>query len=229
MTFYPDALVPIDAATDGLHREELAHFAAPGTWLSAEERLATLQAARSANSRGGDGRRAEASILPDDSLRLIEKVAATPRPLSRDDFARALDAGMTAGEYVETISLVSRVVNLDVFARELAPARWSSWRSVEGDPSCESPPAVAEGAWLPSVPAGPQARQVYGSAGPQPFIYRALSLVPEETRRCIAGGNVQYLPLDKFMDFSYSHQPGLSRVQVEIVAARISALNDCFY
>lgn len=229
MSFYADALVPMEASIVELHRDELAHLAGPGTWLSAEERLATVRAVRAAYARRGGELRTEVSILPEDSLRLIERVANAPRLLTREDCTGALKAGMSSGEYIETISLVSRTINLDVFARGIGARALELMPPVDGDPSHESPPAIAEGAWLPSVPAGPQARDVYGSAGPQPFIYRALSSVPQEARRCIAGGNVQYLPLDKFMDFSYSHQPGLSRVQVEIVAARISALNDCFY
>ncbi len=38
MTFYPDALVPIDAATDGLHREELRPLR--GSWHVAVRRRA---------------------------------------------------------------------------------------------------------------------------------------------------------------------------------------------
>lgn len=221
MSLYPHALVPVSAALEDLHREELEHLAHPGTWLSAEERLATVAAAR--------GGAAAADLLPAESLRLIDLVARAPRLLRREDCTRALADGMSAGEYVETVSLVSRIVNLDVFARGVGAAPLDLPPAVAGEPSQETPAASDEGAWLPSVPAGAAARAVYGDDGPQPFIYRALSLVPNEVRRCIAGGNVQYLPLARFMDFGYSHQPGLSRVQVEIVAARISALNDCFY
>lgn len=221
MSLYSNALVPVTTALEELHHEELEHLARPGTWLSGEERLATVAAARGAPDA--------AALLPAESLRLIDKVARAPRLLCREDCTRALADGMSAGEYVETVSLVSRIANLDVFARGVGVAPLTLPPAEAGEPSQEAPAASDEGAWLPSVPAGAAARAVYGDAGPQPFIYRALSLVPSEVRRCIAGGNVQYLPLERFMDFGYSHQPGLTRVQVEIVAARISALNDCFY
>lgn len=224
MPLYADALVPVFPALAELHQEELEHLARPGTWLTAEERLATVRAAR-----GGGQARDVAATLPSDSLRLIEKVAHEPRGMTREDFMLAIDGGMSPGEYVETISLVSRIVNLDVFARGVGAQALALPAPVVGEPAQTSPAAVDEGAWLPSVPAGAAAREVYGNVGPQPFIYRALSLVPAEARRCIAGGDVQYLPLAKFMDFGYSHQPGLSRPQVEVVAARVSALNDCFY
>jgi len=31
------------------------------------------------------------------------------------------------------------------------------------------------------------------------------------------------------MDFDFSHDPAIARTQVELVAARVSALNACFY
>ena len=75
---------------------------------------------------------------------------------------------------------------------------------------------------------GEAAADLYGGAM-QPFIYRALSLVPHEARRVMTGGNIQYLTLDKFFDYSYSAHAGLSRAHVETVAARVSAINQCFY
>jgi hypothetical protein len=63
----------------------------------------------------------------------------------------------------------------------------------------------------------------------QPFIYRALSLVPDETGRCMELGDEQYLPGDVFFELEHSRSPGLTRPQVEVVAGRTSALNECFY
>jgi hypothetical protein len=31
------------------------------------------------------------------------------------------------------------------------------------------------------------------------------------------------------MDFEFNHHDGLTRPQAEVVAGRVSALNDCFY
>jgi AhpD family alkylhydroperoxidase len=31
------------------------------------------------------------------------------------------------------------------------------------------------------------------------------------------------------MNFDYNHHEGLTRPQVEVVAGRVSAINDCFY
>lgn len=239
MPLYADAIVPVTPDLAVLHAAEIASFVAPGTWLNGEERLACVEAARAARSGAGlqrevpDTGATPADVLPDTSLDLITRLAVRPHEMTRDHFLAARNRGMSAGEYVETVSLVSRIVNVDIFARGVGAMPPALPAPVDGEPDYDTPRAVDEGAWLPTVPAGAKGGQdalrAYGGSGPQPFIYRALSLVPAEAVRCIIGGDAQYLPLDQFMDFSYSHHPGLSRIQVEIVAARVSALNDCFY
>jgi len=239
MPVYADALVPIPPSWVALHASEIDEFSHAGTWLTGEERLATVEGARDARSRAGlqlavpRAGIAPEELLPDDSLGLIARLAVAPGALTRADYAAARAAGMSDGEYVETVSIVSRVVNIDVFARGVGslPPRLAA--AAGGEPASDSPRAAPEGAWLPTVPAGSaggaDAVRAYGGPSPQPFIYRALSLVPVESRRCIMGGDAQYLPLDRFMDFTYSHHEGLTRVQVEMIAARVSVLNDCFY
>ncbi len=239
MSLYADASVAVPATLSRLHREEIASSCRAGTRLTGEECLATVEAAHgawmthglleSAASAGAP----PADVQPAASLAMIERLALSPGTFTRRDHDEALAGGMHDGEYVETVSLVSRVVNIDVFARGVGSAPPALHPPEDGEPSYAQVQAVDEGAWVPTVPAGHKgesnAEAAYGSMDPQPFIYRALSYVPAEARRCITGGDVQYLPLKKLTDFSYSHIPGFSRAQVERVAARVSALNGCFY
>lgn len=237
MPLFADALVTVGSDIESLLEDEIRDIARAGTWLTAEERLAVVEGAREARAEARLQARVPHTgtpprdLLPGSAFALIERLANTPRQLTRDDYQQARAAGMSDGEYLEIVSLVSRIVNIDVLARGIGSVPPTLHDPVDGEPTYDEPRTVAEGAWLPTVPAGrtADAAAAYGSEAPQPFIYRALSGVPAEARRCIAGGDVLYLPLDKFMDFNYSHHPGLNRVQVEIVAARVSALNDCFY
>lgn len=237
MSLYDGSLIPVTPALVALHASEIDEFSHAGAWLTGEERLATAEATREARSRAGlqsEAPRAgvtPAELLPVASLGFIARLAVAPRTLTQADYAAAHAAGMSDGEYVETVSIVSRVVNIDVFARGVGCVPPRLAMAAGGEPAWDSPRATHEGAWVPTIPAGSgaDALRAYGGPNPQPFIYRALSLVPAEARRCILGGDAQYLPLDKFMDFTYSHHAGLTRVQVEIIAARVSALNDCFY
>jgi hypothetical protein len=102
-----------------------------------------------------------------------------------------------------------------------------------GRPSRKRPQAaVIEQAWVPTIPnppaGGAEAAEMY--RGEQlPYIIRSLSLVPEEYHVHREMESVQYLPLGRVFDYEFEPHAGLSRPQMEIVAGRISARNECFY
>lgn len=217
------------------HEEEMQTFARPGDWLTGEERVAVVRRARDVRASAGlqpadDGQGpAPAEVLPDALLDVVDRVAVAPADLERGCLDDARAGGVTEEEYVETVGLVARAVNVDVYARGTDGPLPALPAPADGEPAFERPAARPEGAWVPTVPFGAEAEAIYGGPGMQPFIYRALSLAPGEARRVIAGGNLQYLALDGFFEFDYSAWPGLNRAQVEALAARVSALNGCFY
>ena len=235
---YEDSHWPIPERISDFHQAELATFAIPGTWLSAEERRAAVSHCRAVRATAGvqkDGRDSvdPEAVLPAAVLELIEALALTPQVFDRARFSDAMDAGIGDGEYVEIVGIVARLVNLDVFARGLGLPAATLPAANDGEASADRPKtARADGAWVDTIPLGEAGgnigAQLYGG-NMLPFIYRALSLSPQEAERIIAGGNAQYLTLDHFFDFSYSAYPALSRAQIELLAARVSAINDCFY
>ena len=74
--------------------------------------------------------------------------------------------------------------------------------------------------------AGPEA-DVYGGLPMVPNIVRALSLVPDEVRALRKSSDAHYLPIGQIPDPTVRR--ALDRMQMELVAARVSALNQCFY
>ena len=62
-----------------------------------------------------------------------------------------------------------------------------------------------------------------------PYTIRGLSLVPDELRKHVELEQVEYLPLQFIMQPDYQHHDSFTRAQVEIVAGRVSALNECFF
>ena len=64
---------------------------------------------------------------------------------------------------------------------------------------------------------------------PVPNVLSAMSLVPDAVRMLFRLSGVQYLTLPGFMRFGDLPGRALTRSQVELVAARVSAFNDCFY
>ena len=64
---------------------------------------------------------------------------------------------------------------------------------------------------------------------PVPNVLSAMSLVPDAVRMLFRLSGVQYLTIPGFMRIGDLPGRALTRSQVELVAARVSALNDCFY
>ena len=60
-----------------------------------------------------------------------------------------------------------------------------------------------------------------------PYVIRAMSLVPDAVRDLELLSAAHYLPMDRLLDFKQGGE--LSRPQIELVAGRVSALNECFY
>ena len=60
-------------------------------------------------------------------------------------------------------------------------------------------------------------------------VLRALSLVPDAVRGWMQVGNAQYLSMKGMMNFSGDLGRSINRMQIELVAGRVSAINECFY
>ena len=60
-------------------------------------------------------------------------------------------------------------------------------------------------------------------------VVRALSLVPNALRDWKELAAAQYIPLERMRDYYQDTNRALNRLQMELVAGRISAVNECFY
>lgn len=242
MNLYEDSGLPIRDGLVHAHSETLMSFTTPGHWFSGSERSAIVAETRRARceaklqENGADSAVSSDALLSEPVKRIARQVAVSTNELDRDFLEQALADGLSDAEYVEVVGVVSRAVNVDIFARGIGlPVRALS-APREGEPSHIRPrTARNEGAWVATVPGGvrgeEEAKLLYGSSDPQaaPFIYRALSLVPIEAAGLMKLGRAQYLPIDSFMDLGFTYEPTLSRPQYELIAARVSALNECFY
>ena len=62
-----------------------------------------------------------------------------------------------------------------------------------------------------------------------PNVARALSFVPKENAVRMKLVESMYAGSDKFISMVWDEDEPLSRSQVEIIAARTSSINECFY
>lgn len=244
MSLYTDFEHPIRDEIVAAHTKTLESFAAPGTWWNAAQRRAIVEEARDARCQAGlqepldsgsDTTRANAE-LPDPARRVARQVAVSTNHMDRSFCDKALVDGLSDTEYTETVGVVALATALDVFARGIGVPAREVPPPKSGEPSRKRPETARdEGAWVQSVPGGrrgaEEAIDIYSSNDPMaaPFVYRALSLVPEDAKSLIRHGTAHYVLLEEFMNPIFTLDPCITRSQVEIVAARVSAINQCFY
>ncbi len=240
MTLYSDCAYPIDAELEDLHADELASFAAAGTWWSARERLAIAAEARTARVADGvqasigDEHRAAEADLPEAVRDLAQRAALGGMSINRRYFDDTLKAGVSDAAYVEVVGVVARVAHLDVFARGVGVDPRAIPEADESSVPTRARPteAVDEGYFAHSVPdgeaGGETGKRIYRDGGGA-NILRSLSLVPDEAYRLNKLISQEYMTSENMGHMTYSSQAALSRAQLELVAAKVSALNQCFY
>ena len=129
------------------------------------------------------------------------------------------------------IGTVVAMVSIDSFCRGIGVPLNPLPEPQPGEPSHYRPPRAApEESWVPMIQAeratGAEA-DLYGGK-PTGNVIRAMSLVPDEVRTLGDLGAAHYLPNVQVGDPS-ARPPYLDRPQTELIAARVSAVNQCFY
>lgn len=239
MSIYSDSAYPVRSDLEAIHAKQISALGDPGVWGSGAQRLAIVQEARAGRYEEGVQESAappsvEEADLPAAARRVARQLAVRPQDFDRATYQQALEDGLTDASYTEIVGLVSRITNFDVLARGLGIEMVPLPSARPGSPTRVRPKeAVQEKAWVPTVPNGPAGgdlgKTLYGEGHPRPYIIRSLSLVPLEQQQHFELEEVQYLPLEKFFDFGYAHHENFSRSQVEVIAGRVSAINECFY
>ena len=238
MYLYADSAYPINKEIEAIHSVQFEQLSSPGTWGTASQRIAIVNEARQGGYEAGvlekpNNPGAEPDFkLSEVVCRVVNQLAILPKDIDQTFYEQALEDGLTDVEYVEILGLVARFTCFDIFARGIGVPLRPLPLPQRGNPSRERPPtAKIEKAWVATIPNIPEggdlAQELFGPW--QPYIMRGLSLVPNEFKAHYALEEVQYMPSAHFLEFDYQHHDGLTRPQAEIVAGRISALNECFY
>ena len=246
---YSGSPFPIRTDLSANHRAALAHIAEPGTWWSGAERLAIAREARAARDCAlcrarkaaispfaVDGQHEGPLQLAAPVVDVIHRIVTDPGRLSRGWYEGVMKEGaLDAPHYVELVSVAVVIHALDVFARALSLEPAPLPAPTPGRPSRALPPSArVEAAWVPQIPeseaGGREWRELYGEAEFVPQIGRALSLVPDEVRFLRALSEAHYMALEQVSDVAYVNPDRpLDRMQLELVASRVSAINECFY
>ena len=227
------------------HNRYWQRLAQPGAWFTGAQRVAIAAEVRQARECGLCRRRKEAlspthvdgshdstGQLRDVIVDVVHRVVTDPARLTRSWFDGVMAQGLTQEEYVEIIGTLVAMISIDDFCRGIGVDLNPLPDPEPGEPTHYRPTtAVGDEAWVAMIPAdkaiGAEADLWEGRRAGN--VIRAMSLVPDEVRTLMDLGDVHYVPRELFMDFSGNPRGILSRVQLELIASRVSALNGCFY
>ena len=241
---YSRAAYPVGDDFTTSHDDYWQRLAAAGTWLTGAQRVAVAKEVRQSQVCGFCGQRKEAlspyniegmhqvvTDLSEVMIEVIHRITTDPQRLTKTWFDSVIESGLSEEEYVEILGVLGGVFQIDEFCRGIGIAPHALPEPQAGEPSGYRPAkAGPDGAWVSMLPkdgnVDAEADLWSGQAG---NVVRALSLVPNETRSFQNLVKPHYLDPSTIWNVTRSPHGALSRIQIEVVAARVSAFNNCFY
>lgn len=236
------------------HRRAWDRIARAGAWLDGKTRVAIAAETRHAmqggcalcqrrkdavSPYGIDGKHGSLGVLPERTIEQIHRIVSDPGRLTQKWFESVIASGTSDTDYVETVGVIATTVTVDTFCRGIGVPLHPLPAPQDGAPYRRRPKtAVQRGeAWVPLIhpkdlegPLETEEERELGRfwGGAFANIRRALSLVPEEAIEWFKLVETQYLPGKWMRDFSKEFR-AITHAQIELIAGRVSVLNQCFY
>lgn len=200
------------------------HLGAPGAWWSGRQRVAIAEQIRNSAPRPLWDRAPELHDVGDEASgditaferALVERATVQPSSIDHATYLRIVER-IGDDKYAELAAICTQVVPIDHLHDALGLDREPLPDPVEGAPTRERPGGLVDDiAFLPTMP-----------ADGLPHVAVSLSLAQADNARRMLLVRAMYSGRS-FGDMVWTHR-ALSRPQIELVAARTSALNECFY
>lgn len=200
-----------DTAIEDAMAQAWAAIGSPGSFFTAAERVAFAEHARAAR-----GLATATTSLPPDVATTVARVAAQAMTTREHHVQEWVQNGRDVHAYIELVAVVAQVAGMDSYRFGLGAPLDPLPAPTAGDPvPVVHPDAKRMNAWVPTV----------GVA----LAPTAISALPNESATKKAVASAWYIP--DTVVHQYDVEPGLelSRPQMEVIAARTSWLNECFF
>lgn len=238
----PDPIRPDIAAA---HRTYWDKLARPGAWWSGAERIAIARESRNAlqcgycaerktalspNSIGGT--HTHDGDLPEPAVDAVHRIVTDQTRITASYVQGNLEKGLSDAAYVELVGVVVAVFSIDEFHRALGLELEPLPDPVAGSISRYRPAVLSDDiGFVPTVPPEGAVGEEEGlwPEGRTANVIRALTLVPDAMRDWVALSSAQYLSIASMANFKQDEARSIDRMQIELIAGRVSAINECFY
>jgi hypothetical protein len=242
---YEKGDIPVRKDLEETHLEIWQSIASAGTWLEGAKRVEIARETRQAACCPFCVARKEAlspyaqpcehetvSTLGPVEVDVVHRIVTDSSRITQKWIDGLQDEGIDDACYVEMMSVVNQVLVMDNFCVALGIPLTEIPDSLPGLPSCARPAsAIKEGAfvaWIPAAEKGPDSDLFKSRLVAN--MYRAMSLVPDAVRASESLMVAHYVPYKKVPIYTDAdHDRALGKSQMELVAARVSYLNDCLY
>lgn len=244
---YEDASFAVRVEFADVHSRFWSRLQMPGAWLTSEQKIDIAREVRAAPSCPLCRQRREAlspgmlsgehravTGLKAPIIETVHRVVTDASRLTKSWYGNLTGAtDFSDGEYVEVVGTVVAMVSIDAFADGIGVARRELPTPGAGAPTRYRPVSAVKSdqAWVPMVPvvnAGTPEEDLWVS-GRTGNVIRAMSLVPDEVRTLNELSAAHYMPNGIVREAGVDPGRSLTRSQMELVAGRVSALNQCFY
>ena len=252
MISYAHSPIPVRSDIVDAHKVAWGRISRPGAWLDGGTRVAVAAETRHAatcslcarrksalSPYAPDGQHDGLGGLPDRLVEQVHRIVTDPGRLTRRWFESVIASGTSDAEYVEAVGVVVTVVSIDTFCRAIGIPPHPLPAPVPGAPHRRRPRTAHQRgeAWVPMI----HPKDLEGDldtdeeralatywGGTLANIRRALSLVPEEAYAWFQLVETQYLPGKWMRDFAHEYR-AITHAQIELIAGRVSVINECFY
>ncbi len=243
---YSDTELPVRADIGEAHRAYWQKLAAPGSYWSGAERVSIAAEVRAARTCRFCAERKNAlspynfpgehdSVTDLDALVVdaVHRIVTDQNRITQryvdDNEAR----GLSKGAYVELAGIVVAMMSIDEFNRGIGVEPEPLPAPVAGEPDGYVPEnLVDDTGFVPMLPkegnTGNEA-DLFPPERPAANVLRALSMVPAAVRDWCDLAAAQYLSIAGMANMVKDENRVIDRMQMELVAGRVSSVNECFY
>ncbi len=242
---YGDAPYPIRADIAAAHETFWQRLAGPGSWWTGAERVAIAAESRAAldctfcaerklalSPYNFPGSHQSVTDLPETVVDAVHRIVTDQTRITKAYVEDNAANGFSKAKYVELVGIVVAVFSIDEFHRALGLPLAALPEPQPGEPDAYTPEHLAEDiGFVPTVPPdGTQGAEAdLWPPGRTANVVRALTLVPDALRDWRMLGDAQYLSFAGMQNFVKDPDRSLDRMQTELIAGRVSAVNECFY